>query len=85
MRNKEQYKANRERVYDLYGVDKKKRSRSWNCHHWAKYRSEGGGDEKANLFPIPKGLHQLLHKRGTKRKEIHQYILDHFGGDPYEN
>lgn len=84
MRNKEQYKANRERVYDLYKVDKKKRSRSWNCHHII-FRSEGGGDEKANLFPIPKGLHQLLHKKGIKIKDIHQYILDHYGGDPYDS
>jgi hypothetical protein len=76
---KENYKENRQRVFDIFG---KKRGKGWDCHHWAKYRSEGGGNDKANLFPIFKTLHRLLHQ-GATRQEIHDEI-ERRGGDPYQ-
>jgi hypothetical protein len=87
MRNKERrrkkgqegYEANRQRVFDIYG---KERGKDWDCHH-VRYKSEGGGNEKSNLFPIFKTLHRLLHQ-GATREEIHQCIIDTYGRDPYQ-
>ncbi len=81
-RNKEKYKRNRERVYDLYGVDEKLRGKSWNCHH-QQYRSEGGGDNEGNLFPAPVKLHNRIHQ-GDSGKELHAFCEQEYGGDPYQ-
>jgi len=54
------YKENRSRVFEICGIDPK--DRKYNCHHYKKFRSEGGSDEKDNLFPMEVGEHKQLHK-----------------------
>jgi hypothetical protein len=83
-RNKGVYKENKDRVHDIYGVEGRDRGKKWNCHHYGLFRSEGGGDDKANLASMPVDLHNFIH-RGASRKEIHQFCLDHYGGDPYSS
>ena len=53
------YKENRSRVFEICGIDPK--DRKYNCHH-EQFRSEGGSDEKSNLFPMEVGEHKQLHK-----------------------
>ena len=53
------YKENRERVFTIMGLDPK--DRKYNCHH-EQFRSEGGSDDKSNLFPMEVGEHKQLHK-----------------------
>lgn len=81
--SKKEYMDNRERVYDIYGIEEEKRSKTWNAHHVCP-KSRGGSDEKANLFPVPKKLHRLFHREGTDNELIHDYCELEFNGDPYE-
>jgi len=60
--SKQAYKQNRDRVYDIYGIPPKERNRKYNMHH-VVMRSEGGGDDKANLCPLLRQTHQKLHLR----------------------
>lgn len=79
MRNKE-YHRNRERVFEIYDQE---RNGKWNCHH-INARKDGGGDEKSNLFPVPKKIHRLFHKRGTDNQLIHDVCEREYNGDPYQ-
>ena len=56
---KEEYKANRARVYEIYGIDI--HDRRYNCHHIVG-KAEGGGDDKGNLIPLPKEIHEQIHE-----------------------
>jgi len=79
--SKEKYSENRDRVYDIYEVDEKLRSRSWNMHH-QQFKSQGGTDDVENLFPMPVRLHNRLHA-GDSAKELHAFCESEYGGDPY--
>lgn len=83
MGSKKEYIKNRERVYTIYGIDKDKRSNTWNVHH-IRWRSNGGSDEKSNLFPVPKSIHRQLHKEEVDNDKLHKFIETRFNGDPYE-
>lgn len=58
--SREEYRENRERVYEIYGIDI--RDRRYNCHHIIP-RHEGGGDDKANLIPLDKRDHEWIHEQ----------------------
>ena len=70
------YKNNRERVYDIYGIPKKQRSRSYDVHHIV-FQSDTKNrvfknfniDGKANLYPLPKKVHQELHTKINKMRD----------------
>lgn len=57
--SKEEYRANRIRVCEIYGVDPK--DKRFSVHHIIG-KGEGGGDDKANLIPLPKGVHEWIHE-----------------------
>ncbi len=84
--SKAEYLRNRKRVYDIYGIEKSKRSRSWNMHH-IEERYNGGSDEKGNLFPTPRAIHRRMpgHCEDSKdNKTLHEFIKRKYGKDPYE-
>ena len=67
--SKEDYRSNRQRVFELYGIDPS--DPNYNCHHIV-FRSdfrepnrfpEGYCDSKANLIPLPVNEHKRLHER----------------------
>lgn len=81
-----EYARNRERVYDIYGIPKNERGGRWNCHHIVR-RSEGGGDNKGNLFPVLRPIHRLMdgHCQDCKRNwKMHEFIERKYGRDPYK-
>lgn len=80
--SKERYSDNRDRVYDIYEVEDKLRSRSWNMHH-QQFKSQGGTDDVENLIPMPVRLHNRLHA-GDSAKELHAFCESEYGGDPYQ-
>lgn len=82
-KEKKRYINNRGRVYDIYGIEKEKRSNTWGTHHIVE-KENGGGNEKANLFPTPRGVHELIHDPEANGRTIHWYCEREFGGDPYQ-
>lgn len=76
---KEGYKKNRKRVFEIYG---KKRGREWDTHH-IEHKKDGGSNRKGNLFPVPKPIHRMFHKKGTKNKDINKEMRRRYGEDPY--
>ena len=71
MSNKEKqiYQANRDRVFEIYGIDPK--DRRYSAHHII-FRSdfekpnnfpEGYQDSKANLYPLTIEEHERLHQK----------------------
>ncbi len=78
MNNKERYKQNRKRVFEIMGIDNN--DRRYNCHHIIE-RSDYGTkkqkafwdasvpsgkfdiDGKGNLFPLKIEVHAELHRR----------------------
>lgn len=84
--SKKEFERNRRRVYDIYDVPKRKRGREWNIHHIVR-RSEGGGNDKGNLFPIPKAIHRKMNghcEDSGDNRRLHRFIKRKYGGDPYE-
>ena len=81
-KEKQIYQANRDRVFEIYGIDPN--DPNYNCHY-IKPRASGGSNEKENLFPIPKKLHELFHKDGINNHIIHDFCDQEYGGDPYRN
>jgi len=79
--SKEKYRQNRERVFTIYGIDPS--DPNFNCHH-VHHRAHGGSNEKENLIPTPKRLHELFHREGTDRQAIHDFCDEEYGGDPYK-
>lgn len=76
MSNKEKqiYQANRDRVFEIYGIDPK--DRRYSAHHII-FRSdfekpnnfpEGYQDSKANLYPLTIEEHERLHKKIEERE-----------------
>lgn len=69
MGSKEQYQANRARVFEIMGVDPN--DPDYNCHHImfrSDFRENPNWDESycdsmANLCPMLKELHERVHKR----------------------
>lgn len=63
----ERYKANRSRVYELYGIEEG--DPNYNCHHIVhkkdkkrkKYFRDYDLDAKGNLCPMDKRVHEKLH------------------------
>ena len=72
-KERERYKRNRKRVYDIYSIPKKERGTKYNMHHIVfksdldKLVSEDFDlDCKSNLYPLTKEEHQKLHERVEK-------------------
>jgi len=74
--SKERYLRNKERVYEIYGIDPK--DRRYNTHHilfksdfkkggFAKELGVRYRDSKANLCPLRKEEHGELHERVDKQ------------------
>jgi len=75
---KEQYIANRKRVFEIYGI--KPGDHRYNCHHIC-FRSDAKKghvlegmniDDKANLYPILIEDHRELHKKVEAMTEKHE-------------
>ena len=67
MGNKEQYRENKNRIFEIYGISQKERHK-YSVHHiW--FRSDGQHwwlrslDDPSNLFPLKKEEHKRLHER----------------------
>jgi hypothetical protein len=60
------YKENRNRVREIYGISPK--DRSVNTHH-ILFKSEGGSDDKSNLYPMKVEDHEALHRRIQQLEE----------------
>jgi len=72
-KERERYKRNRKRVYDIYSIPKKERGTKYNMHHIVfksdldKLVSEDFDlDCKSNLYPLTKEEHQELHNKVKK-------------------
>ena len=70
--SKERYQKNRERVYEIYGIDIK--DRNYNCHHIVFKEDVRRGhvdtnvDDKGNLIPMRKDEHARLHEKINKNE-----------------
>jgi hypothetical protein len=61
MSSKETYSANKDRVYEIYGIPPKEKKK-FSIHHII-FRREGGTNEKSNLCPLPIEQHRQLHMK----------------------